>query len=103
MSAIEVWKQRVAAHHAQSRQAQAALGRTVVDRWEVASPFFKATPHRLDDVEVNRLAQQVNPSTTVLDVGGGAECFALPLALRCQHVTVVEPSPSMRASLHRKA
>ena len=59
MSAIEVWKHRVAAHHAQSRQAQAALGRTVVDRWEVASSFFRANPYRLDDVEVNRLAREV--------------------------------------------
>jgi SAM-dependent methyltransferase len=103
MSAIEVWQQRVAAHRAQSHRAQAALGRTVMDRWEVASPFFKANPHRLNDVEVNRLAQEVNPSMTVLDVGGGAGRFALPLALRCQHVTVVEPSPSMRASLHQIA
>lgn len=85
MSAIEVWKQRVVAHQAQSRQAQAAMGRIVGDRWEVASPFFKANPLRLDDVEVNRLAREVNPSTTVLDVGGGAGRFALPLALRCRH------------------
>jgi cyclopropane fatty-acyl-phospholipid synthase-like methyltransferase len=99
MSAIEVWKQRVAAHHAQSRKVRAALGVTTVDQWETASPFFKADPRRMRDVEVNRLVQEVNPSTTVLDVGGGAGRFALPLALRCQHVTVVEPSPSMRESL----
>ena len=44
MSAIEVWKQRVAAHHAQTRQVQEALDRAVVDRWEVASPFLGPTP-----------------------------------------------------------
>jgi cyclopropane fatty-acyl-phospholipid synthase-like methyltransferase len=40
---------------------------------------------------------------TVLDVGGGAGRFALPLALRCRHVTVVEPSPSMGESLRQVA
>jgi SAM-dependent methyltransferase len=102
MSAMEVWKQRVAAHHEQSQKIRAASGITG-DRWEAASPFFKAKPRRTDDVEVNRLLQEINPSATVLDVGGGAGRFALPLALRCQHVTVVEPSPSMRESLRQIA
>jgi SAM-dependent methyltransferase len=52
---------------------------------------------------VERLAQEVNPVSTVLDIGGGAGRFALPLALRCHHVTVVEPSPSMGASLRHLA
>jgi 2-polyprenyl-3-methyl-5-hydroxy-6-metoxy-1,4-benzoquinol methylase len=103
MSAIEMWRQRVAAHHSQSNRVRAELGVTTEDRWETASPFFKANPRRTDDFEVNRLAQEVNPSTTVLDVGGGAGRFALPLALRCHHVTVVEPSPSMGQSLHQIA
>jgi tRNA/tmRNA/rRNA uracil-C5-methylase (TrmA/RlmC/RlmD family) len=88
----------VATHHAQSQKIRAARG-IIGDRWEAASPFFKANPRRTDDVEVNRLLQESNPSATVLDIGGGAGRFALPLALRCQHVTVVEPSPSMRESL----
>jgi hypothetical protein len=99
MSAIQVWQQRVAAHHAQSQKIRAALGIAEVDRWEVVSPLFKANPRRTDDVEVNRLVREVSPSTTVLDVGGGAGRFALPLALHCQHVMVVEPSPSMGESL----
>jgi SAM-dependent methyltransferase len=103
LSAIEVWKQRVAAHQAQSQKIRAAKGITEGDRWEAISPLFKANPHRTDDVEVNRLVREVTPSTTVLDVGGGAGRFALPLALRCQHVTVVEPSPSMRESLCQTA
>src|SRR6266850_5483976 len=58
---------------------------------------------RTDDVEVNRLVREVTPAMTVLDVGGGAGRFALPLALRCQHVTVIEPSPSMGESLRQIA
>jgi SAM-dependent methyltransferase len=103
MSAIEVWKQRVAAHHAQSQKIRTALGIAEVDRWEVVSPLFKADARRTDDVEVNRLAREVTPAMTVLDVGGGAGRFALPLALRCQHITVVEPSPSMGESLRQIA
>jgi tRNA/tmRNA/rRNA uracil-C5-methylase (TrmA/RlmC/RlmD family) len=103
MSAIEVWKQRVAAHHEQSHKVRAALGVTEVDRWEAASPFFKANPRRTGDVEVDRLVQEVDPSTTVLDVGGGAGRCALPLALRCHDVTVVEPSARMGESLRQIA
>jgi SAM-dependent methyltransferase len=103
MSAIESWKQRVAAHQAQSDQAKAALSSAGTDIWEPLSPFFKADPHRTDDPEVERLAQEVHPSTTLLDVGGGAGRFALPLALRCHHVTVVEPSPVMGESLRHLA
>jgi SAM-dependent methyltransferase len=103
MSAIEVWKQHVAAHHVQSQKIRAAQGIAEVDRWDVVSPLFKANPRRTGDVEVNRLVREVTPAMTVLDVGGGAGRFALPLALRCQHVTVVEPSPSMRESLRQIA
>ena len=103
MSAIEVWKQRIAEHQAQSQQIRAAQGITEVDRWEVVSPLFKANPRRTDDIEVNRLLREVTPAMTVLDVGGGAGRFALPLGLRCQHVTVVEPSPSMGEGLRQIA
>ena len=103
MSAIEVWKQSVAANQAQSQKIRAAQGIAEVDRWEVVSPLFKANPHRTDDIEVNRLVREVTPAMTVLDVGGGAGRFALPLALRCRHVTVVEPSPSMGESLRQLA
>src|SRR5215813_14568974 len=99
MSALEAWKQRVAAHRAQSHKMRSALGVTGQDRWEPFSSFFKADPRRTDDMEVNRLAQEVTPSATLLDVGAGAGRFALPLALRCKQVTAVEPSPSMRETL----
>ena len=78
MSAIAVWKQRVAAHHAQSQQVRAALGVVGADIWEPLSPFFKADPHRTDDFEVARLAREVNPSTTLLDIGG---CWQIRLAV----------------------
>jgi 2-polyprenyl-3-methyl-5-hydroxy-6-metoxy-1,4-benzoquinol methylase len=103
MSALEVWKQRVAAHREQSHKIRSALGVSGQDRWEPFSSFFKADPRRTDDVEVNRLAQEVTSTTTLLDVGAGAGRFALPLALRCKHVTAVEPSPSMGETLRHLA
>src|SRR5215470_5038987 len=103
MSALEAWKQRVTAHREQSHQIRSALGVTGQDRWEPFSSFFKADPRRIDDMEVNRLAQEVTPATTLLDVGAGAGRFALPLALRCKQVTAVEPSPSMGENLRHLA
>src|SRR5262249_45833302 len=103
MSAIEAWKQRVAAHREQSHKIRSALGVSGQDRWEPFSSFFKADPRRTDDIEVNRLAQEVTPATTLLDVGAGAGRFALPLALRCKQVTAVEPSPSMGETLRHLA
>src|SRR5262249_48981557 len=103
MSAREAWKQRVAAHREQSHKIRSALGVTGQDRWEPFSSFFKADPRRTDDVEIHRLAHEVTSTTTLLDVGAGAGRFALPLALRCQQVTAVEPSPSMGATLRHLA
>src|SRR5262245_23638137 len=103
MSALEAWKRRVATHREQSHKIRSALGVSGQDRWEPFSAFFKADPRRTDDVEVNRLAQALTPATTLLDVGAGAGRLALPLALRCHHVTAVEPSPSMGETLRRLA
>src|SRR5262249_12312442 len=99
MSARAAWKQRVAAYYAQSHRVRSAVGVSDQERWEPLSPFFKADPRRTDDSEVTRLAHEVTPATTLLDVGGGAGRLALPLAVRCRHVTVVEPSPSMGETL----
>ena len=65
MSALEAWKQRVAAHREQSHKIRSALGVTGQDRWEPFSSCFKADPRRTDDMEVNRLAQEVTPTTTL--------------------------------------
>ena len=49
------------------------------------------------------LRRLVGPDTTVLDVGGGAGKFALPLATRAKHVTVVEPSADSVEMLRSRA
>ncbi len=97
-SAIEYWKRRVEAHHAQSLKAQGQQEQPG-DFWKSLTSQFTDDPHRTDDPVLNKLLRGVTSDMTVLDVGGGAGRFALPLALHCGHVTVVEPSESMVAAL----
>ena len=49
-------------------------------------------PYRTDDPALNCLFALLGSGKEVLDVGGGAGRFALPLATRAERVTVVDPS-----------
>ena len=60
-------------------------------------------PYRTDDSVLNALYAALSPDATVLDVGGGAGRYALPLATRARHVTVVEPSPDSCETLQSRA
>ena len=102
MSAVKAWKAQIEAHDAQSLRARGDRP-PEDDWWSSLAGGFRADPRRTDDPVANLLRTWVTPETTVLDVGGGAGRYALPLALRCKHVTVVEPSPSMVAQLNEGA
>lgn len=101
-SAIEDWKRRIEEHNAQSLRARGDRPQDD-DWWSSLAGGFRADPKRTDDPVADVLAGWVTPETTVLDVGGGAGRYALPLALRCKHVTVVEPSPAMIAQFREGA
>lgn len=94
-SAIEKWKTRVEAHHAQSLKVQETSSWESGDFWRPLMSNFKVDPFRKDDETLERLRRVVSEGSTLIDVGGGAGRFALPLALKCKHVTVVEPADSM--------
>lgn len=87
------WRAMVLAEHAQSDRARGTT--PPPDFWQARTGFFRQDPRRADDPMVERIARELLPYWTVLDVGAGAGRHALPLALRCRHVTAVEPSPAM--------
>lgn len=91
----EAWREQVHAHDRDMSQLRggghgAGHGQGPANR----SGFTNRNldPHRTDDGVLNRLFAALGSGTEVLDVGGGAGRFALPLATRANLVTVVERS-----------
>ena len=100
MSAIETWGEMVRVEHEQSDRMR---GVRPTDTWSQFASQFKAEPHRTDDAVAEELRSRMMPGETLLDVGAGGGRLALPLALTCERVTAVEPSPSMCAVLRETA
>ena len=103
MGAIEAWKHRVTAHHEQSEAVMAAAAWSDDDFWQPYARYFRMDPRRRDDPVLDLLLSMVEPGGTALDVGGGAGRMALPMALKCERVHVVEPSGSMVEHLRESA
>lgn len=99
MSATAEWKRRIEEHNAQTIRTRGDLHYD--DLWSILAERFRDDPFRTGDPVVDTVAAWLQPESTVLDVGGGAGRYALPLALKCRQVTVVDPSPSMLEQLRR--
>ncbi len=95
------WREMVEAEHAQSDRMRQEL--PPEDHWQPYAQQFRADPSRADDPLLTRLLERVGSHHTVMDVGAGGGRLALPLALRCNHVVAVEPSPSMGSVLLEQA
>ena len=94
-SVFEAWRDQILAHE---RDMQALRGDGQEHGHGQGRPgsFGYANrpldPYRNDDTALNGLFAALGSGTDVLDVGGGAGRFALPLATRAKRVTVVESS-----------
>ena len=110
-SAIDTWREQILAHE---RDAAALLGGGHGHRrghghghGHGGGGFGHANrpldPHRTDDPVLNSLYAILGKDADVLDVGGGAGRYALPLATRARRVTVVEPSEDSVGLLKERA
>lgn len=97
------WTRRVEAYHQQSSRAQQESGWNEQDQWRLLVGYFKADPYRKDDPILAKLLSLITTQDKLLDVGGGAGRYALPLALKCRQVAVVEPSEAMLRGLNEEA
>ena len=102
MDTFSNWNSRTEAHHDQSLRTQGTSA-PPEDFWRPFASGFRTDPRRTDDPVLDRLLREVKPEWTILDVGGGAGRFALPLAVNSRHVTVVDPSKSMVEALEEAA
>lgn len=90
------WAARVRANSAQVERYREVEDE---DFYGPISSLFVADPRRTDDPALERLLAIARPDDAWLDIGAGAGRFALPLALRVRHVTALDPSEGMLASL----
>ena len=64
-------------------------------QWGQVSPDYRFDPFREPGAVLNTLKDYILTSDEVLEIGGGAGRTVLPIALHCNNVTSVEPSPGM--------
>lgn len=65
------------------------------DRWGESATSFRQDPRREMEPNLQVIASYVGAGDVLIDVGGGAGRYGLPLALHCREVINVEPSPAM--------
>jgi hypothetical protein len=67
------------------------------DMWTAArAERFRADPRREPEPLLQAIMGYLRPEDVLLDVGGGAGRFGLPLALHCRELIDVDPSGGMR-------
>ena len=94
-SAFDAWREQIEAHERDAAAFGGGHGHGH-GHGQGHRAFRRANraldPWRTDDPVLNGLYSLLGTDADILDVGGGAGRYALPLATRARHVTVVEPS-----------
>jgi 2-polyprenyl-3-methyl-5-hydroxy-6-metoxy-1,4-benzoquinol methylase len=92
-----------AQHHdemvaALNAQRERLFGGVEEDGWSGGrAERFRADPNREPEPVLKSILEYVRHDDAVLDVGGGAGRFALPIARHCREVMDVDPSAGMKA------
>ena len=68
---------------------------------EPGHQLLKTDPRRPLDANLKALTDLIEPSDTIVDVGGGAGRMSLPLALRCHSVTNISQRDSHGSQVSR--
>lgn len=85
-------------------QRARVLGNAPADHWSgPRARGFRQDPRRPLDPNLEAIASYLSPDDVLVDVGGGAGRYGLPLALRCRELVNVEPSPGMAAEYEASA
>jgi len=93
---IELWRQLVELSAWKWKSDQNSLGR---DLWsERAKEFDRSVKERWQSPDSSRafILSQLEPTTTLLDIGAGTGAWSVLAAGRIRRVTALEPSLSMR-------
>lgn len=96
--ALDRWATLVRTRREQMEAQLAALGGGPSDWWGGAAPRFArgiGNPAAPPPWGLRQVADRLDRADSVLDVGGGAGRYAVPLSRIASHVTIVEPSPAM--------
>ena len=95
---IERWRRIVVARGEQHDAVCAAQGRDTSDYWARRADGFRRFVREssaLADPYLDCVLRYLRPEDAVLDVGAGTGRHAVPLALRAQRVTALDPSAAM--------
>src|SRR5262249_2845628 len=104
MSAVETYTNRVDAVLAQrTRLRGPAPPGDLFDGLPPNHPLLTTDPRRPLEPSLEIIAAYVEPDDLIVDAGGGAGRYGLPLALRCQGVVNVDPSATMLAAFEASA